>query len=259
MAGEPPRDIDSFWSGFFGVDARALSEPGVVVVPHAALAGYAGLWFFVRGEACIVSAPPEWCGPVAQALREQGLDSLLCEDGLRALFGDAFERTVGPAFHAWLAPEAFRLYRAPSLPGIEVRELGAADAPAVAALRAAAGEEAWEHANLRTAEPGAFGCFEADALLAAASARSWGPGVVGPGVLTHPGHRRAGCGTAVVSAVVGRALARRELVVYQTLMENDAARGIARRLGFAFYATHLAVRLLPDLGSGADRRGRRPG
>jgi len=237
----PPRRIDRFWAEFLGVDPDRLATPGVAVVAHAALGDYAGVWFFVRETTCIVSAPPAWCDPLRAALREQRLDSLLEPAGLDALFGPALAATIGPAFHGWLEPERFRPRRAAA-----VREVGAADADAVAALRADCGEAAWHAGDLRTAEPGAFGWFESGALVAAASASPWAPGVVGPGVLCRPAARRRGCGTAVVSAVAERALARGELVVYQTLMENEAARGVAARLGFAFYATHLAVRLTRD-------------
>jgi hypothetical protein len=47
-----------------------------------------------------------------------------------------------------------------------------------------------------------------------------------------------------VSAAVEEALAEGHLVLYQTLRANRPALGIARRLGFSDFASHLAVRLL---------------
>ena len=80
-------------------------------------------------------------------------------------------------------------------------------------------------------------------MLAAASLTDWGPDTVGPDVLAHPDRRRAGCGKAVVSAVVSYALEADKVLSYQTRMENQPALAIARSLGFEQYASHVAVRL----------------
>jgi hypothetical protein len=118
------RPIDRFWEGFFGTRL----EPGVHVVPHVALAGYAGVWLFAREASCIVWAPPDWCGVLERAFGNSTVASVLSPDGFRAVCADALENG--------------------------------------------------------------------------------------------------------------------KLVIYQTLQENERAVGIARRLGFSFYASHIAVRLL---------------
>jgi hypothetical protein len=219
------RPIDRFWEGFFGTPM----SPGNVVVPHAALAGYPGVWFFVRKSCCIVSAPPAWCPRLEQALGEATLDSVMSEGGFRAVFGSAFESSVGPSWLGWLSSRHFQPVSSP-----KVRR---ATAPELRALAAACSPQEREAADLR--DDDAFGWFEGEEILAAASLTAWGENVAGPGVLS----RRPGCGTAVVSATVAEALRDGKLVVYQTLMENERAVGIARRLGFEFYASHLAVRL----------------
>jgi hypothetical protein len=50
-------------------------------------------------------------------------------------------------------------------------------------------------------------------------------------------------GLCVVAAACAAALGRGELVLYQTLLTNRGALGIARRLGFEPYATLVALRL----------------
>ena len=50
-------------------------------------------------------------------------------------------------------------------------------------------------------------------------------------------------GKAVVSASVQYALDRGRLILYQTLVANTPAVGIALALGMREYARHLAVRL----------------
>lgn len=217
-----------------------LREPGTTVVPHAWLGDYSGVWFFVREGACIVSAPGAWCEPIRDALAERTFDAILSGEGLRALSGSSFDRTVGPAYQGWLEPDRFSPFVAP-----EVREVVASDAPAVERLQASCSEEDWRDADLKLDPPGAFGFFEAGELCAASSLTEWMPGIVGPGVLSRPDVRGRGCGAAVVSAAVGHALAADALVIYQTLMENAGACGIARRLGFEQYASHIAVRLTP--------------
>lgn len=232
------RPIDEFWAGFLGAPPESLVTPGVRVVPHAALAGYAGVWFFVHEQSCVVSAPEAWCGRIESALAAATVDAVLSPDGFGAVFGDAFDRTTGPTFLGWLDPGDFR----PS-PAEAVRALVADDEDAVDALRSACPGEDWEAADLRVAGPGAFGWFEAGELLAAASLTEWQQGVVGPGVIARPGGRGRGAGRAVVSAAVATALADGALVIYQTLMQNTPAVAIARRLGFVHYASNLAVRL----------------
>ena len=123
--------------------------------------------------------------------------------------------------------------------------IGAGDAQAIEALRAAVSESDWQDGDMSLDAPGAFGWFEGEDLLAAASLTHWDESTVGPGVLSRPDRRRAGCGTAVCSAAVGWALDAGLTLTYQTLMANTGALGVARRLGFEQYASHVAVRLTP--------------
>jgi hypothetical protein len=227
------RPIDRFWEGFFGTALR----PGTQVVPHAALVGYTGVWIFVREPGCIVSAPPAWCDRIGAALADATIDSLLSPDGYRALFGCAFEETIGPSWLGWLPPKDFRPAHSDAV--------RTATAASIRELTEACSEEDRVAAGL--VSEGAFGWFDdpADAggIQAAASPKGWGEidgqPVVGPGVLS----RRPGCGKPVVSAVCDEALQAGRLVVYQTLLANERAVGIARALGFAFHASHVAIRL----------------
>ena len=229
---------EAFWSGFFGVGVGALREPGVTVVPHARLAGYSGVWFWEHGRSVVVSAPAEWVG----ALRGEAsalLPALAREpEALRALFGDRLGEVIGPAWHGVLDPARFAPLRRDL-----VRPLTAADAAAARALREACEAREWEHAGLERGGSGRVGAFSAGELVSLAALRPWSEDARGPGVITHPAHRGRGYGGAAVSAAVEGALAEGHLVVYQTLLANQPALALARRLGFAQYASHLAVRL----------------
>ncbi len=222
--------VDRFWQAYLGTALR----PGIQVVPHASLAGYDGVWFFVHGDCTVVSAPSAWCEVLAEAVARTPIDALISEPGLRDIFGDAYDRSIGPSWLGWLPVDDFR-----PVTSERVRPATPAE---LETLRAASQPEAWEVADLHA--DGAFGWFDdTDAgetrIQAASSVTRWGEGVVGPGVLS----LRPGYGKAVVSASCAAALQGDALVVYQTLRANERAVGLARALGFAFYASHVAVRL----------------
>lgn len=232
--------IDAFWAQFLGVSPEVLLRPGRHVVSHAALAGWSGAWVFLRGECCVVSAPPGATAALADRISEFAFDELHTEQTLVALFGEKIERTIGPTYLGTLAPEDFVPAADP-----RVRELTALDRKAVDALRQAVAAQEWDDADVSSERPGTFGFFQGGSLLAMASCSNWQGGAVGPGVLTHPDHRGRGRGRAVVSATAEHALAAERLIIYQTLLANRGAVAVADALGFRRYASHVAVRLAP--------------
>lgn len=226
---------DAFWATFFGLEPVRLQRAGVNIVRHAQLGNYPGIWFFARGPTVVVSAPDAWVDRLrSQTDRIEGLPGPAL---LRTLLGRDPARVIGPAYQGCLLPDAFR----PVHDG-NVRALTPSDERDVGDLRSSCGSEEWEHSALSAAET-RFGYFCANRLVAVAGLDQWSAEAGGPGVLSHPEYRGRGYGTAVVSAVVERALAAGKLLLYQTLLEYVAAVGIARRLGFREYARHIAVRL----------------
>jgi GNAT superfamily N-acetyltransferase len=237
MPGErTARLVEDYWSRFLGVPFAALRAPGIVVTPHAGLAGWRGVWIFVRGASAVVSAPPERAAALRAAAGSWPPGSLLEPETAASLIGVGRAAVVGPSFQGWLAPERF------AGPAKPARLLTAADRPALHALRAACSPADWESAG---AAAGAqlFGTFEGPELVALVALRDRGAGACDPGVVTHPAHRGRGHGLAAVAAAVSDALSRGQLVLYQTLLENRPALRIAEKLGFERYATLVAVRL----------------
>jgi len=227
-----------FWSGFFGLTARELLTPGLYVMPHVGLADYHGAWVFEYGEARVVSVP-EWM------LEELRASSAILVDRpahdpqvLQSLFGERIQRVIGPAYHGYLAPGAFRPYAATG-----VRILTSDDDAAITRLREACSETAWSHAGIEPErETPRFGVWLEGCLASIAQNEVLAPGAVSPGVVTHPYFRGRGCGKAAVSAVAADALARGELVLYQTLLSNAPAMAVAAALGFQAFGTHVAIR-----------------
>jgi hypothetical protein len=230
---------DAFWAQFLGVEVRLWQTPGVSVATHVGLAGYRGAWFFERNERIVVSAPSEWVARLeARCATQPAFAELVGEAGLRALFGAAFERSVGPAFQGALAPERFT-----PLESAHVRALSANDDAALGALCAACGSEDVDQSGVADAPQFRAGYFLGGEPVAVCGYRAWSDVAGDPCVLTHPDWRGRGHGAAVAGWTVARALAARRLLLYQTLESHAAAVGIARRLGFERYARHVAVRL----------------
>lgn len=80
------------------------------------------------------------------------------------------------------------------------------------------------------------------ALAALGDWRVRAPGVGDPCLLTHPAHRGRGLAAIVLGGLCERALARDDLVLYQTLASNTPAVRAALRTGFHPEATHLSLR-----------------
>jgi len=228
--------VDAFWARFLGVPVAALRAPGAVAASHATLAGWAGVYVFVREQSGVASAPPDRVAALRHALLQQPVSAWLDPRTARALVGADAGVAIGPSYQGWLEPPRFR-----AVPG-DVRLLTDADAPGLAALRAACSPAEWGHGGVEEGAGDRWGAFHGGDLVAVAGLRERA-GALDPGVIVHPEWRGRGHGLAVASAAVKAALQRGALVLYQTLAANAPAVTIARRLGFERYAGHVAVRL----------------
>jgi len=66
---------------------------------HVGLAGYRGVWFFMRRERLAVSAPEGWRSHINQYVANlTSYDKAAEETALRELFGEDFDRRIGPAY-----------------------------------------------------------------------------------------------------------------------------------------------------------------
>lgn len=232
---EPPL---RFWSGFLGIAMEELLEPGLRVVPHAGLGNYRGAWIFAYGQTNVLSVPPPLVEELRLAAGALSAETAQNFESIARLLDDRAERVIGPAYHGYLSPESFRPQLRP-----DVRVLTPDDDPALSRLQEACTDAAWAHAGIdpRRATP-AIGVWLDGCLAAVAQNEVLAPGVVSPGVVTHPYFRGRGAGKAAVSAVTADALERGELALYQTLLSNAPALAIAETLGYRPCGTHLAIR-----------------
>jgi GNAT superfamily N-acetyltransferase len=238
------RADDIFWAEFLRVTPEDWDTPGLSVRLHAGLADFRGIWSFRRKGRTVVSAPAGWVTPLS-ALVARPQAPLLEESEWRAILGDDFDLAIGPAFQGCLDPARFRKTH-----DANTRFVEASDA-AFSEFRAECDPAEWELAGLDEKVEGPIAaCFAGSRITAAAGYRSWSPTAGDPCVLTHPEFRGRGLGSAVVSAVVERALAQGKVLLYQTLESNLGAVGVARKVGYEQYATHLAVRLKRDAKEG---------
>lgn len=238
MAAGGPRPIDRVFGEFFGIPPHMLLRPGISVVPHAALGVWSGAWVFRREEALVISVPARLAGAVRARLRGVDGADLQGQDGIDALFGGGVEAVIGPSFWGFVEPADFVPFR-PDVAG-PVRP---DERPQVETFARDVDPVDWEAAGIRSDDPWLCVSRAGDRIAAVAGWRSWEQDAGDPGVVTHPAHRGKGHGTAVTSAIVGRALQRGELALYQTLQSNTRALAIAHTLGFEEYATNVAVRL----------------
>jgi len=229
---------DQFWAGYLGVETSAWSVPGVSVNGHVGLRGYRGVWFFLRHKRLVVSAPDGWVPHIRKYFPSAlPFDNATEEAPLRELFGDHFERRIGPAFQGSLRREDFVPIKAGN-----VRQPTVDDIQAIATFRAQCVDGEVE-SGVDKAPLYRAAYFKGCQITALSGYRAWSDVAGDPCVLTHPQYRGRGWGTAVVSMTVELALNDGKVVLYQTLESNTAAVKIAKRVGYEQYARHVAVRL----------------
>jgi RimJ/RimL family protein N-acetyltransferase len=124
-----------------------------------------------------------------------------------------------------------------------VRALTQADAAAFAAFQARCSAHDLNESDISVDQETPYGVLDGSRIVAGASAFMW-DGLVDVGVLTDPDYRGQGLGKAAVSAVCahyGDNADEPRIVCYRHGRNNLASQGIARGLGFSFYADFECV------------------
>ncbi len=229
---------DKFWAEFLGVEPTEWNTAGVSLRPHVGLLGYQGFWCFRRNSRTVISAPSPWLRQITQVLSGFDQDRLLEGSAWAEELGADFQRSIGPAFQGCI--DAMKVSNAPQG---SVRQIDDNDRLAVDRFRIECGAKDWEHSGLDDAELWRHAYFEGALVTALAGYRTRRHDAGDPCILTHPAFRGSGHGLAVARAVIVKALANGQLVLFQTLEANQAAVRLALSLGYQRYACHLAIRL----------------
>jgi GNAT superfamily N-acetyltransferase len=233
--------VDRYWATFFGCDPAILSAPGTMVVPHAGLGDYHGLFGLRCRETLIISVPPARLKRDRAALA--AFPATLLDDlpTLQTQIAAPIERVVGPAFVGYADAATFRPEAAAG-----TRLLTPDDHDRFERLRRACSTLEWQHGGSELGAQPIVGYFVDDEIVAVSGFELWGEQIAHIAVVTHPGYRGLGYGGKVVSAIAAVALARGLIPQYRTLMSNTPSIKIGAALGFVLYAETVAVRLKAD-------------
>ncbi|MDJ0523201.1 MAG: GNAT family N-acetyltransferase [Planctomycetota bacterium] len=232
---------DRWWARDFACRPEALRPARTHVQAHAgSMIDATGIWILVVGPAPLVSLPQAAYDTLAERARDWS--PALVEDPAAltaAIAPRRAEKIIGPAFIGYGTSDTLDL-----TPASRARPLTPADDEAVAALRAACSEEAWDHGGTDPHAVPAFGCFdERGRLMALAGYKTWGEAIAHIAIVSAPEHRGRGLGTAAVACAAQHAISTGLLPQYRTLAANAPSMGIARKLGFERYGFSVFVRL----------------
>jgi RimJ/RimL family protein N-acetyltransferase len=230
--------LDSYWADFFACPTTSFAQAHILVVPHAGLGDYHGIFFLRRKDALIISVPP---ADYAMYLSHfAGLTAGAFDDiaALLAQTPAAISQVIGPAWIGYTDTTTLQPHQ-PST----ARLLTNADADAFLRFRATCPARDWEHGGSGFARQSLAGQFIGDALVALVGYERWGEHIAHLAVVTHPDYRGQGYGMRVVRLLAGTVLAQGLIPQYRTLRANTPSMAIAAALGFVAYAESLAIRL----------------
>jgi GNAT superfamily N-acetyltransferase len=229
--------VDGYWARFFGCAPEALRSKTAQMVVHD---DYAGCYLMEFGGAPIVSLPIGEVEPYRADITHLQAGTVRMPALVEAIFGERVAESIGPAFIGYSDIKHFK-----SVSSGATRRLTTQDEKAVDRLCAACAVKEWEHGGSEFRPSAMAGAFSGQELAALASYELWGGQIAHIAVVTHPAFRGQGFATTAVSALTEMVLERTLLPQYRTLEANAPSITLARRLGFAEYATSLAIRLAP--------------
>lgn len=230
--------VDQYWSSSLGCQRESLYAHGTVVAPDAESSDFHGIFCFLRNQALIVAVSPDLVAAFRARAEGWCQADVLDIERFPHLIDHPIDRIIGPAFIGYTDRTIFRPV---SVGG--VRFLGGEDIEALKTLQAACSALEWEHGGSRLGEQPLVGAFDGGRLVAVAGYQIWDSGIAHISVIAHPQYRSYGYGKAVVSELTEEAINRGLVPQYRTLVANKSSMAVANRLGFARYATSVAVRL----------------
>ena len=225
--------VDAYWATQFGCSPEELFAPPLRVLTHGPeLADYRGVLALFRNGSAIVSIPPDHAEPLRALLAAipNGCSPETLVSALRSIS----VAVLGPAFLGYAEAVSPEVHPA--------RVLSLDDATALDAMERSFDPIEWEHGGSRIQDP-CSAVFVGPQIAALAGYQVWGGTIAHISIITHPDFRGRGFGRSAVAHLARRAITAGLVPQYRTLDSNRPSLRIADELGFARYATSLAVRL----------------
>jgi ribosomal protein S18 acetylase RimI-like enzyme len=239
-----PKSLDAileWWAQELGISGADLwsTQPGVTLSGNPLLPG---IFAFRRGGFVRIAASPGKLERIRDAIVDRRVSQIFTPEFWRKHTKDLAGLVVGPAvlYYTDRAHEDWKGFAPPM--GFAVRGLAAMDAGVFAEFANSLSAEDRECSGLEFGPQPMWGLFTQKRLVAVAGYDAWPGKVSHVCVGVHPNFRGKGFGRLAVLAAAKGALARRRIIQFRTLADNDAAIGLAKSLGFELFAETIYVR-----------------
>ncbi len=229
--------VEAYWARLFALDERELGEPGLRVVPHAALATYQGVWLWWHGDSTIVDVSPDRLLEAVTRAEEWSSAPPRTAAELREFMGQPRATVIGPAYHG-----AAECVSATAVDGCQITEVDPVTLEGFATL-ADTDPQGWRGGGLDGRREAVFGALYGGREAALCNYKIDGADGARIGVFTAPEFCGKGIGRAVASACAANAAERGFLALWQTLESNVPSVRLAESIGFKRAGNHLALQL----------------
>lgn len=239
-----PKSLDAileWWAQELGISGADLwaTQPGVTLSGNPLLHG---ILAFRRGSFVRIAASPGKLERIRDSIVERRVSQIFTSEFWGKTVKELVGVVVGPAalFYIDRVSEDWKGITPPA--GVTMRGLAAMDAALFADFIGSMPQKDREASGLEFGPQPMWGAFQKKRLVGVAGYDVW------PGKISHicagvrPELRGSGIGRAVVHAAARGALARRRIVQFRTLVENDAAVALAKSLGMELFAETIYVR-----------------
>lgn len=232
--------IEATWAAHFQLPAETIAEPGTTLLREETRTRESWVSLWPVGQRVVIEVGPALEAEVAQVVAAHPPGHRLTVQDFDAAWG---AEQLGHSLLKLYALEADRFMPFVAEARYPARTLTPADQPAFEAFLARCDADEASEADVSIDHEIAFGVFDGERLVAAASVYEW-RSFVDIGILTDPGYRGKGFGKAAVSLACAHCLPQARVVQYRHEAVNRASQRIAEGLGFTYYRTIESVRWL---------------
>lgn len=226
------------WATYFGYPVEITDQPGTTLLPESKYEGekVVALWHIKNHT--FAQLDPNFYSQLDIIIKELPAHTAITGAQIENVWGKELISSRDSGFMYYLFPPDMPNYH-PHSPFI-LRQLTEADTDHMSALQAANTPEDVDEAYVEVTHEIAFGCFQGNQLVAAASGYER-TGFLDLGVLTHPDFRKKGLGKAVVGATCEWAHQKGMIAQYRHNALNISSQNVALSLNFRKYFSSEGV------------------